>query len=919
MTTNWHWLQIRRAKRFTGPVVANQTLYGVNTFEPPYLAAHANVITTAQSMGVQVIRTGLTWSNMQTTVGGSIDWSEYDDIYSRCVAAHITPIFVIETTPIAYNTSPYGFFNGSQTVFAIPTVTDPKFTQWVSDQAAWAAQVVVRYPKALFEWWNEWASASGYWRENDVTANKPTVSAYATAYMACYSAMKAANPACTVAVGGLTAVTFWSGSNATTGVNVVPLLTGTGGFVTDAWSIHPYTHDSSNPNPALDNYPTSNSFDDIARFQTAMIANGQGSKPLWVTEWGQYSAAAIGSESLKAGYVTTSLNYIRTKYGTGIVGATNAGVRIATIYPLIDSSSSPTDTGLVGPATNGPYTLHTSGTSYQAFTHALPSITPVATTVFVAPSSFTISTIGGTQALTATVLDQFRRVMTSPTVTWSSSNNTIATVNSSTGVVTSVANGSATITATSGSATGTSAATVNTVSSVSIFYNSQPALPMLFRIGSTYTLVAKDQSGNVLSGSVGTWSSSDATNAPIGASTGIAAPNASLTGSTFTYTHTASGHTGTASATVLPATTTIVSDQATNYANDAAFRAAISSGVTTGTYTTPAPTGGGGSLYTDGVNEALITLDATRLFMGSKSFLMTFPGGEQSYTWLASNFAAGHTNIARAWALVVKRYDSGFTPVGSGVGGAASYKDFGMVWGNEPSGAGRITYTNTTDIDVSADVVSSGSLVGGFSETKVGNETTEWSSQNWFADVYLYEAISVSLMSARLWRFYLGNNPNVSPLLSPTVIQGACNAGVTLALASGLQPFGINYNQTRNVGQILYKNIGYYEAVDGVVYGDPYGLLNDTSTPTLTGISGGTVTHGTNNNSIVLTGTNFTVNCWPSFSNAKIYPQSVTVNSTTQITVVVNVDATATTGAGTVSITNNSSQHTTSTQVVTVV
>lgn len=363
----WTWTQIRRYRRSLGPSVANNTLYGVNTFNPPYNApAHTANVAACQAIGAKVIRTGLTWSNMQTTVGGTIDWSQYDDIYTKCIAAGITIIFAIETTPAAYNT-----YFATPSIFAVPPVTDPAFTTWVSDQANWAAQVATRYPLALFELWNEWSSASGYWKENDNASAKPTVvNGYGVYYMASYAAIKAAVPTATVAVGGMTAVTFWSGANATTAVNVVPLLVGIPGFQTDAWSIHPYCHDFADQTPITDHFPTSNSFTDIARFQTVMKSNSQGSKPLWVTEWGDYSAAAInGGEVGKANYLLTSLKMIRNKYGYGAVGAGNAGVTIACMYPLQNApSGSIQDSGMYAGTTSGVTTQLAAGAAFQFFT-----------------------------------------------------------------------------------------------------------------------------------------------------------------------------------------------------------------------------------------------------------------------------------------------------------------------------------------------------------------------------------------------------------------------------------------------------------------------------------------------------------------------------------------------------------------------
>jgi len=98
-----------------------------------------------------------------------------------------------------------------------------------------------------------------------------------------------------------------------------------------------------------------------------------------------------------------------------------------------------------------------SGTSNITVT-AVPPPPPVVTTVTVSPGSASIG-VGATTPLSATVRDAQGNIMTGQTVTWSTDNAAVATVSSS-GVVTGVAAGSATITATSSGKTGTSSITV---------------------------------------------------------------------------------------------------------------------------------------------------------------------------------------------------------------------------------------------------------------------------------------------------------------------------------------------------------------------------------------------------------------------------------------------------------------------------
>ncbi len=83
----------------------------------------------------------------------------------------------------------------------------------------------------------------------------------------------------------------------------------------------------------------------------------------------------------------------------------------------------------------------------------------VATTVTLSPSTLNFSSVGETQQLTATVLDQDGARISGASVTWVPSSSSVASV-SSTGLVTAVANGTATITATSGTASGTASVVV---------------------------------------------------------------------------------------------------------------------------------------------------------------------------------------------------------------------------------------------------------------------------------------------------------------------------------------------------------------------------------------------------------------------------------------------------------------------------
>ena len=80
-------------------------------------------------------------------------------------------------------------------------------------------------------------------------------------------------------------------------------------------------------------------------------------------------------------------------------------------------------------------------------------------TVTVSPATADLTALGATVQLTAEVRDQNARVMAGATVTWSSGDTSVATVDAS-GLVTAVGNGTATITASAGSGQGTAEITV---------------------------------------------------------------------------------------------------------------------------------------------------------------------------------------------------------------------------------------------------------------------------------------------------------------------------------------------------------------------------------------------------------------------------------------------------------------------------
>src|SRR2546427_51702 len=169
------------------------------------------------------------------------------------------------------------------------------------------------------------------------------------------------------------------------------------------------------------------------------------------------------------------------------------------------------------------------------------AIVPVAS-VTVSPATAVVL-VGATVQLTTTLKDAAGNVLSGRSVTWASGTPAVATV-SSTGLVTGVAAGAATITATSEGQSGTAAVTVSSVPVASVTVS--PATANVF-VGATTQLSAtpKDAAGNVLTGRGVAWTSSNTAIATVSAAglvTGVAAGSATITATSGRESGTAGGH-----------------------------------------------------------------------------------------------------------------------------------------------------------------------------------------------------------------------------------------------------------------------------------------------------------------------------------------------------------------------------------------
>lgn len=176
--------------------------------------------------------------------------------------------------------------------------------------------------------------------------------------------------------------------------------------------------------------------------------------------------------------------------------------------PVSWSSSDPgvatvSGTGLVTALRPGATTITASSEGKSGSATVTVTAVPVAS-VDVAPAQTSVQ-VGRTTQLTATPRDASGNPLAGRTVTWASSNSEVASV-SSTGLVTGVAPGSATITATSEGSNGSASVTVNPVPVASVAVN-PPTASMSVGGSVQLTATPKDAAGNPLSGRAVGWKS----------------------------------------------------------------------------------------------------------------------------------------------------------------------------------------------------------------------------------------------------------------------------------------------------------------------------------------------------------------------------------------------------------------------------
>ena len=235
---------------------------------------------------------------------------------------------------------------------------------------------------------------------------------------------------------------------------------------------------------------------------------------------------------------------VQDQQGQVMAGATVAWASSATAVATVDAS------GLVTAAGNGTATI--TATAGEASGSAMVTVAQVVRSVTVAPAEANFAALSDTLRLTAEALDANGHAVAGAELSWETSDDSVATVDAS-GLVTTVANGTATITATAGESSGSATVTVaQVVSSVTV----APAEANFEALGDTLRVTAGafDANGHAVAGAELSWGTSDDAVATVDASGLVTA----VANGTATIMATAGQASGSATVTVAQVVSSVV-------------------------------------------------------------------------------------------------------------------------------------------------------------------------------------------------------------------------------------------------------------------------------------------------------------------------------------------------------------------------
>ena len=232
---------------------------------------------------VKSVRLMIPWAGVEQ-VQNQFDWSKVDRTVNAAAAKNMAVIGIINATP-AWAVAPN-----------LPPITGRPASP--AQYADFCAKVAARYKGKVsaYEVWNEPNGAQFF-------APAPDPAGYTELLKAAYPKIKKADSSATVIGGVLGSVIDWG----TWLMNPVTFLqqmytAGAKNYM-DAVSFHPYHYSLK----FSDGYPIANSpMDQAIAMRKIMIANGDASKKIWATEYGQPMTAS--DEAGQAAFIADLMN-----------------------------------------------------------------------------------------------------------------------------------------------------------------------------------------------------------------------------------------------------------------------------------------------------------------------------------------------------------------------------------------------------------------------------------------------------------------------------------------------------------------------------------------------------------------------------------------------------------------------------------
>lgn len=267
----------------------NGTVTGFNINENGVCGGSTLKFKLMNAVGATVDRINVVWNGVQSTSSASYMWAVQDCKVNDAVAAGITPLVIIHDTP--------------DWAADVGCTVNPGQANCAPKDAAtvttWCSALATHYNGKVTYW--------EFWNEPNVFVNwGPGANAanFVTYLNACSAAIKAVNPSAKIVFGGLAPAGNTGGDISIT--NFVTQAYAAGPVNYDIMGQHPYSY----PNDLTTGTTATNGWQAMIAVRQTMNANGDTSKPIWITEVGAPTGGPGTAYPLNDSHVSYNNNFM---------------------------------------------------------------------------------------------------------------------------------------------------------------------------------------------------------------------------------------------------------------------------------------------------------------------------------------------------------------------------------------------------------------------------------------------------------------------------------------------------------------------------------------------------------------------------------------------------------------------------------